>query len=140
VVDRDEQFATDGHVDGERGGVGLDPNDHRLAEKLEPRILLERTGQEARLAQHLEPVADADHRAAVARKGVDRLHDRREPGDGTGPQIVAVGEPARQHHGVDAAERRVAVPQQRGLAPEGAHCLDHVELAVRTREDHDADA
>ncbi|HEY6414871.1 MAG TPA: hypothetical protein VIX41_01495, partial [Acidimicrobiales bacterium] len=51
-----------------------------------------------------------------------------------------MGEPPGQHDGVYVAERRVAVPQQLGLTPEAAHGLDHVELAVRPREDDDPDA
>jgi hypothetical protein len=45
VVDRNAQFGADAHIDGQRRGVGLDPDHHRLAEKLEPRILLQGAGQ-----------------------------------------------------------------------------------------------
>ena len=69
----------------------------------------------------------------------DRRHDRREPGDGAGPEVVAVGEAAGDDHRVDIADRAVAVPQQSGLAAEVGDGLDHVLLAVRTREEDDAD-
>ena len=40
-----------------------------------------------------------------------RAHDRAEPGDHAGPQVVAVGEAARQDDRGDAVERRLLVPQ-----------------------------
>jgi hypothetical protein len=71
----------------------------------------QRAGQQAGLAEDLEAVADAEHRAAVARERHDRLHDRREPGDGAGAQVVAVGESAGDDDAVDAVQVGVAVPQ-----------------------------
>ena len=76
----------------------------------------QRAGQQARLAEHLEAVADAQHRAAVGGERGDRLHDRREARDRAGPQVVAVGEAAGHHHGVDARQVVVGVPEQLGLA------------------------
>ena len=77
-------------------------------------------GQQAGLGQDLEAVADADHRAAGAGEGRHRLHHRREAGQGARAQVVAVGEAAREHDGVDRAELRVTVPEQRRPAPPAA--------------------
>jgi hypothetical protein len=71
--------------------------------------------------------------------GPDGLHDGREPGDGARAQVVAVGEPAGQHDRVHPPDRLVAVPQQPGLAAQAAHGLGHVQLAVGSGEDDDAD-
>ena len=63
----------------------------------------------------------------------------REAGDGAGAQVVAVGEAARDDDRVDAADGAVAVPEQLGVATEVADRLERVLLAVRAREQHDAD-
>ena len=45
----------------------------------------------------------------------DRRHHRGEAGDRACAQVVAVGEAAGHHHGVDAAQVGVGVPQRHGL-------------------------
>ena len=45
-------------------------------------------------------------------------HDRREAGDGAGPQIVTVREPAWQDHDIRAFEARLLVPDELRLLPE----------------------
>ena len=74
------------------------------------------TRQQAGLAQHLEAVADAEHRAAGRGERLDLAHHRREAGDRAGAQIVAVGEPARDDHARAALEIGVGVPERDGLA------------------------
>ena len=49
---------------GEHGRRRLDPELDRLAQELQAGVLLQRAGQQARLGEHLEAVADADDRAA----------------------------------------------------------------------------
>jgi hypothetical protein len=139
VVDGDVELGP--HLDAgrQRRPAGLDPDGDRPAQELEARVLLQRPRQHPGLAQHLEPVADADHRPARSRVGPDRLHDGREAGDGPGSQVVTVGEPARQDDGVDPADAGIAVPQEAGLAAQAAHGLGHVELAVGAGEYDDAD-
>ncbi len=61
------------------------------------RVRQQRPRQQLRLAQHLEPIADAKHDPAVSRKSDHRLHHRREARDRTGPQVVAIGEAAGHH-------------------------------------------
>jgi hypothetical protein len=76
----------------------------------------QRAGQQPRLAQDLEAVADTEHRAAVAGERDDLLHDRSEARDRAGPQVVAVGEPAGDDDRVDALQVAVGVPQQHRVA------------------------
>ena len=68
-----------------------------------------------------------------------RRHDRREPCDRAGAQVVAVREPARQNDDVGALQARLLVPDELGVLPE--HVLGgvvRVVIAVRTGKDDDA--
>ena len=97
-------------------------------------------GQQARLEQDLEAVADAEHRAAGVGERLHRGHHRREPGDRAGAQVVAVGEPAGQDDDVGRAERGVLVPDEFGVVPE--HVLRGVigvVVAVRSGKDDDGE-
>ena len=135
------QHRADVGLAGERPSRSISTRSSTVVHRnLRPAVLLQRTGQQTGLGQHLEAVADADHRTAVGGELADRVHDRREAGDGTGPQVVAVGEPAGDDHRVDAADGGVAVPEELGLAAERRDRLDDVELAVRAGEEDDADA
>ena len=89
---------------GERRVGLLDAHVDVLAEELEAAVAQHRAGQQARLEQNLEAVADAEHRAAAVGEGLHRCHDRREARDGAGAQVVAVREAARQDDDVGAAE------------------------------------
>ena len=106
-----------------------------------PRVLLQRAGQQAGLGEHLEAVADADDRAAGGGEVGDRVHHRREAGDGAGAQVVAVGEAAGDDDRVDVAPSRRRRARASSASPPSARDrLDDVELAVRAREQDDADA
>ena len=98
----------------------------------------QRAGQQARLAEDLEAVADPEHRAAVAREGDDVLHDRREARDRADAQVVAVGEAAGDDDGVDALQVAVGVPQQHGLAHARGGEL-RVDVVARAGEADDAE-
>ena len=74
-------------------------------------VAKQRPGHEPGLGQDLEPVADAEHEAAVGREFGDRAHDRAEARDDAGPQVVPVREPAGQDDRGDAPERGLLVPQ-----------------------------
>src|SRR5205814_1265638 len=69
----------------------------------------QRAGQQVRLAQDLEAVADAEHGQPVAGRLDDRVHDRGEPRDRAAAQVVAVGEAAGQDHRVDPVQVDVLV-------------------------------
>ena len=98
----------------------LDAQVHRLADELEPAVAQQRAGQQVRLGQDLEPVADAEDRAARLGEAHDLGHDRAEARDGAAADVVAVGEAARQHDRVEAGEVGVAVPDVLGLEAEVA--------------------
>ena len=68
----------------------------------------QRAGQQMRLAEHLEAVADPQHEPAVAGELDHRLHRGREAGDRAGAQVVAVGEAAGDDDRVGAAQVAVA--------------------------------
>jgi hypothetical protein len=113
-------------------GVGIHHVELDLpADEAEARVGQQRAGQEARLAEHLEAVADAQHGAAGEGELADRLHHGREAGDRAGPQVVPVGEAARDDHGIDPVEVRVRVPEQFGVAelPAGEQRVDLVAAA-----------
>ena len=106
--------------------------------KRSPSLRTQRARQQARLGQHLEAVADAEHRAAVGGEALDRVHHRREAGDRPGPQVVTVGEAPGNDDGVDAVERSARRARRcSAVAPSADERLDDVVLAVRAREDDD---
>ncbi len=93
------------------------------------RVAPQRPGQEARLAEHLEAVADAHHPAAGLGVPAHRGHDRRAAGDGAAAQVVAVREAAGQQHGGRcrrAARRRRARPR----TVRAAEALDRARAAL----------
>src|SRR5690606_23147168 len=77
---------------GPGGAVGLDPQPQVPVAEVEVCVAGERPGQQVRLTQDLEPVADTEYGQPGTGGGRERLHHRGEPGDGTAPQVVAVGE------------------------------------------------
>src|SRR3546814_4756445 len=77
--------------------------------------LFRSAGQQAGLRQHLEAVADAEHRHALVGARDDLLHHRRVGRHGAAAQVVAVGEAAGQHDEVDLLEVAVLVPQERKI-------------------------
>src|SRR5438309_8490473 len=82
-----------------------------LAAELERRVADEGAGEQPRLAEDLEPVADAPDEAAAVGKLADLLHHRREPGDGTRSQVVAVRKTAGQDHAVATFQISIFVPE-----------------------------
>ena len=97
----------------------LDPQLDGRAQELQAPVLLQRAREQAGLGEDLEAVADADDGPAGVGEVAHGVHDRREPGDGAGAQVVAVGEAAGHDDGVDAVDRAVAVPEDAGLAARG---------------------
>jgi hypothetical protein len=122
---------------GERRPRGLDANVHLAAHEGQARIADQGPRQEAGLAQDLEAVADAQDRPAALGVGPDRVHDSGEPGDGSCPQVVPVGEPAGQDHRVGAVQVVVPVPHRDGLCTHEADGPLGVAVVERPREgDH----
>jgi len=109
---------------------------------VEPHVAIaqHRAGQQARLEQHLEAVADAEHRSAGLCELDHRGHDRRKARDRAGPEVVAVREPAREDHDVGPLEARLLVPDALGLLAEhGRRGVIAVVIAVRSRKDDDGE-
>ena len=72
----------------------------------------QRAGQQARLAEDLKAVADAEHEPALAGELGDGLHHRREARDRAHAQVVAIAEAAGHDHGIGAAQVALGVPEQ----------------------------
>src|SRR5206468_6908490 len=99
-----------------------------------------RAWQEARLTENLKPVADAEDGTAGSGEIGDGRHDRREPRDRAGSQIIPVGKASWQHDHVRTLQRGFLVPDELGLLAE--HMLRRVigiVIAVRTGKDDDAE-
>jgi hypothetical protein len=92
------------------------------------------SGQQARLAEDLEAVADAQHQSAVVGETAHGLHHRAEAGDGTAPEGVAVAEAAGNDDRIHLTEVGVLVPDQLGLGSQHAQGVDAVLIAVGGRE------
>ena len=110
-----------------------------LAGEPERGVPEQRARHETGLGEDLEAVADAQHEPAVGRERADRAHDRAEPGDDAGPDVVAVGEAARQDDRGDALERGLLVPQDDRVGAGEMERMDRVAVAVAPREDDDPD-
>ena len=95
--------------------------------------------QQARLAQDLEAVADAEDEAAALGVALDRAHDRRTRRDRPAAQIVAIGEAAGQDDEVDAVGQiRLGVPDDGGgVAGEVAERAGGVAFAIGAGEEDD---
>ena len=136
VGDRQPEHLALGARPGERR-VGLfDPHRQDARHELEAAVADHRPRQQARLEQHLEAIADAEHRSAPRGEGRDAGHDRREAGDRAGAQVVAVGEAARQDHRIRITQAGVLVPDERGpLADHRARRVERVAVGIRSRKD-----
>ena len=65
----------------------------------------------------------------MAGEALDLLHERREPRERAGAQVVAVGEAAGDDDRVDVLQVVVAVPQQHAVA-DARHRLQRVALVT----------
>src|SRR5712691_3977384 len=134
----------DGHADDLAPGVLARPGRHRVlhlevhvaADVLQGVVAPHRPREHPRLEQDLEAVADAHHVAAPPGELAHLLHHRGEARDGSGAQVVAVGEAAGEHHHVRAAQVAVLVPDVSRGAPQ--HVLgDVVDVVVAVRAGED---
>jgi hypothetical protein len=96
--------------------------------------------QQPGFGQDLKAVADPEQRATGGGECLHRGHDRREPRDRTGAEVVAVGEPAGEDHGVGSLEAGVLVPHELGLLSEHVfHGVVGVVIAVGSGKDDDGE-
>src|SRR5450759_115045 len=125
-----------------RGGPwsidGLDPDVHEAADELQADVAHDGPGEEPRLHQDLEPVADADDHATALGELLHRAHHGREARHSTGPQVIPVREPAGQHQAVVSRDIRAAVPHVIDVLLEHAfQDIVAVVVAVRPGKDDD---
>ena len=109
------------------------------ADEVQVVVAGESAGQQVRLAEDLESVADSEHGQALLGTGDDRGHHGREASDGTAAQVVAVRESSREHHRIDALEVVVAVPERHGITAREPHRARGIAIVQRTREGDDSD-
>ena len=113
VLHRDRQHRRRSEQPGQPGRLTLDRERHVVAPELEAGIRPQHTRHQAGLGQHLEAVADAQHRPPGGGVGTHALHHRRQRRQGARPQVVAVAETAGDDHGVHAAQVGIGVPEPR---------------------------
>ena len=92
------------------------------------------------LAEQLEPVADPQHWQPLVRGIDDGFHHGAEPRDGPAPQVVTVGETARENDGIHPIDGVRAVPQRDGLGTAQLHGAQRVVVVEGPREGDHADA
>ena len=109
---------------GERARCSLDAEIHPLAPELQVRVPRQDARQQPGLAQDLEPVAYPDDQAAVGGELLHGLHHGREARQRPGPQVVAVGETARQDDAVVGRQVGLLVPDVLDRLVQ--HLVDHV--------------
>ena len=116
----------------------LDAQMDVAADEAERLVVQERAGQHAGLGQHLEAVADAQHRYALGGARLDLAHDRRVRRHRAATQVVAIGEAAGQHDQIGRRKLGVAMPDDRRLLAAGALQRGaDVVLAIGAGEDDD---
>ncbi len=108
------------------------------ADEAQALVREQRAGQEPGLAEHLEAVADAEHRHPGVGELGHRAHRRREAGDRARSQVVAVGEAAGHDDRVEVGEVGLLVPDEPRLADPLAGG-ERVALVAGARELEDAE-
>src|SRR4030042_2545024 len=140
VGDRNAQDLAAPGAPGELRFRVVDAEMDELAEELKVLIPQHRSRKQPQLEEHLEPVADSQHRASPVGEFAHFLHQWGEPGDGARPQIIPVREPSREHDAVNAPEVMVLVPEENGLLTKPVlEDEKRVIIAVRTGEDNNTE-
>jgi hypothetical protein len=141
VLHGDRQPLTHGATgcEGRRGR--LDGDGHVGADELELAVGAQHAGQEPRLAEDLEPVADAEHGPSLRGEGTNGVHHRSDPGDRAAAEVVAIREPTRENDAPHVArERALGVPDGQRIGTELLECEPGVPVVVRPGEGDDRDA
>ena len=100
----------------------------------------ERAGQQVRLAQDLEAVADAQDGQASSGLAHDLAHDGGGRGDRAAAQVVAIGEASGDDDRVDAVQVGVLMPQGHRLRARDVHRAGGVTVVKGAGEGDDSDA
>src|SRR5882762_4809011 len=97
---------------GERRVRLLDADMDVAANKTQTSVAHHRPGKQARFAENLEAVADAQNHAAAIGEFLDGFHDRGKARDGAGAQIIAVGKSTGQDDSIAIREIFGLVPDE----------------------------
>src|SRR5262245_5796946 len=87
-------------------------HENMFANEMKTAIANQGAGQQSSLTKDLKAVTNAEHESAALGKLLERIHHRREAGQRSCPQVVAVRESAGNDHRVIAAQICVAVPDK----------------------------
>src|SRR5260370_119649 len=124
-------------------GVALQFGECRLIAKIigfhVADVASQRSGQQSRLTQNLEAVADAEDQSAPGGELADGVHHWGELGDGAGAEIVTEGETSGDDDGVAVLEVVRVVPEKSyGLLGDLLDGPESIVIAVRSGENYDA--
>ena len=120
---------------------GLDAYRHIPTDELELLVRAEHAGQQPRLAEDLEAVADAEHGATSRGEAADRVHRRREAGDRAATKVVAVREAAGEDDRAGLGRKLgLVVPDENRIRAECPQRPRGVAIVVGPREREDGDA
>ena len=134
ALERHRELLAGGVTGGPRGRRVPHDQPHVGVDEAAPGVPGQRAGQQVRLAQDLEAVADAEHREPRLRRRDQLGHHRGEAGDRAASQVVAVGEAAGEDHRVHAAQVPVGVPERDWHRPGVAHGAGRIGVVEGARE------
>jgi hypothetical protein len=124
---------------GERRVGLLDADVQLAADEAQAAVAHHRAGEQARFAENLEAVADAEYHAAAVCEFLDGLHDGRKPSDSAGAQIIAVGKSAGQDDGVAIRKVLRLVPDEFDRPPQNvADGVKRVMIAIGPGKNNDS--
>ncbi len=129
-----EQFGL-GNLIRERGMARDRFQMDRFTAELQGPISDEGAREQAGLAKNLKSVANAEDKSAPRSKRLDRFHDRAEPRDSSGAQVISITESAGNNHGVRPSQGIVLVPEKtRVVAERFSKDMNAVLIAIRSRK------
>ena len=140
MPDRDFKHVTFAARVRERSIRALNAQLHRLADVLQSGISQQRTGQQSRLAENLEAVADTQHQPAVCRKAAYLLHNGRKFCYRTSPQVVAISKSTGDDNGIAVFKVMAGVPKESdGLPGRRLDRIVSVVIAIGSGKDEYAE-
>ena len=117
----------------------LDAQRRVAADEAQRLVPQQRAGEESRLAEDLESVADPEHEAARRREVAHCRRRRGESRDRAAAEVVPVRESARHDDGVETGEVALLVPDRLGLRAERGERPERVPVVLRAGVRDDAD-
>ena len=124
---------------GEQRSSGFGFQVDILADESLAAVAQQGSRQQTGLGQYLESVADAQHIPARAGMGNHVFHDRREAGNGSRTQVIAVRKAARQHKAIALLQVGILVPKfHHRVAQHLAQHMDSILIAIGTGKNNHA--